>query len=71
MPSREPEIVASQSTRCDPRRLLSAEEKLTISQALYQTALAVKIGVLRLRYADWSEVELEKAARRLLFFMHD
>ena len=42
-----------------------------ISQALYQTAKVVKIGMLRRSYPDWSEEELVKEAQRMLFLMHD
>lgn len=59
------------AARLDPRRKLTVEEKLRISQALYQTAKVVKIGVLRLRHPEWSELQLEKEAQRLLYLMHD
>ena len=61
----------SQKAAFDPHRKLTVEEKLTISQALYQTAKVIKIGVLRVRHPDWSEIQLEKEAQRLLFLMHD
>jgi hypothetical protein len=57
--------------RLDPHRILTVEEKLTISQALYQTAKVVKIGMLRRDHPDWTEEELIKEAQRMLFLMHD
>jgi hypothetical protein len=57
--------------RLDPHRILTVEEKLTISQALYQTAKVVKIGMLRCNHPDWTEEELVKEAQRMLFLMHD
>ena len=57
--------------RLDPHRILTVEEKLIISQALYQTAKVVKIGMLRRSCPDWSEEALVKEAQRMLFLMHD
>ena len=55
----------------DPHRVPTVEEKLKISQALYQTAKVVKIGMLRRAHPEWTEEALIKEAQLMLFLMHD
>jgi hypothetical protein len=62
---------ANSTLRLDPHRVLTVEEKLNISQALYETAKVVKIAMLRRSHPDWSETQLLKEAQRMLFLMHD
>jgi hypothetical protein len=62
---------ANPNLRLQPHRVLTLEEKLNIAQALYETAKVVKIGMLRRSHPDWTEAQLLKEARRMLFLMHD